>query len=240
MSQTPELPDQGHQNLRRALNELPSHEPAPATWAHIEAQLAADQAIHRILPLLPTHTPDDALWAAIAGRLDNDESPIEATPEPIAPAVVRTMWPVARQLRFVAGIAAAILVCVLVWWQRPVADAPTIAYQETSAPRETITYSEETVETSPVTLPGQPPAIDPLAQEGVAFIDAHCTSLPTVCQSGEFKELRTQLTELETEEIRLEQATRRFGATPELVRNQVRVTTLKASVTRELIQLLIS
>jgi hypothetical protein len=239
MSQTPELPEQGHQNLRRALNELPSHEPAPATWAHIEAQLAAEQAIHRTLPLLPNHTPDDALWAAIAGRLDNEPLPETTTPEPVAPAVVRAMWPAARPLRFVAGIAAAILVCVLVWWQRPAADTPAVVYQETSAPHETITYSEETVEAPAATLPVQP-AADPLGQEGVAFIDAHCTSLPTVCQSGEFKELRTQLTELETEEIRLEQATRRFGATPELVRNQVRVTTLKASVTRELIQLLIS
>ncbi|MBO0360317.1 anti-sigma factor [Hymenobacter sp. BT186] len=240
MSQTPELPDQGHQNLRRALNELPSHEPAPATWVRIEAQLAADHAIHRTLPHLPTHTPDDALWAAIAGRLDAAEPPIETSaPEAAPPAVVRTMWPVARPLRLVAGIAAAILVCVLVWWQRPVTEAPTIAHQETSAPHETITYSEETVEAPAATLPIQS-AIDPLGQEGVAFIDAHCTSLPTVCQSGEFKELRTQLTELETEEIRLQQATRRFGATPELVRNQVRVTTLKASVTRELIQLLIS
>ena len=239
MSQTPELPEQGHQNLRRALNELPSHEPAPATWARIEAQLAVDQAIHRILPHLPTHTPNDALWAAIAGRLD-DELPTETTSsEPVTPAVVRTMWPAARPLRLVAGIAAAILVCVLVWWQRPAADAPSVVYQETSAPRETITYSEETVEAPTASLPIQP-ATDPLAQEGVAFIDAHCTSLPTVCQSGEFKELRTQLTELETEEMRLQQAAQRFGATPELVRNQVRVTTLKASVTRELIQLLIS
>ncbi|HEX8425897.1 hypothetical protein [Hymenobacter sp.] len=232
MNQTPDLPDEGQHNLRRALNELPTHEPAPATWSRIEAQLAADEAIHRTLPQLPIHEPDDAVWAVIAGRLDE----LQAAPAPLTvtaatPGAVRPLWP-AKQLRLVAGMAAAILLLVLAWWQRPTA-------YDTSVPRETITYTEETVESPTATLPVQA-ATDPLGQEGVAFIDAHCTSLPTVCQSGEFKELRTQLTELETEELRLQQAAQRFGATPELVRNQVRVTTLKAAVTRELIQLLIS
>ncbi len=92
----------------------------------------------------------------------------------------------------------------------------------------------------PASGPALQPGTDALEQKGVAFIDAHCTSLPTVCQSGEFKELRTQLTKLETEELQLQQDSQRFGTTPELVRHQVRVTTLKATVTRELIQLLIS
>ncbi|MDF7814441.1 hypothetical protein [Hymenobacter sp. YC55] len=233
MNQTPDLPEEGHQHLRRALNELPTHEPAPATWSRIEAQLAADEAIHRTLPQLPTHAPDDALWAAIAGRLDQlDTEPTPLTAAPTAPGVVRPLWP-AKRLRLVASVAAAILVLVLAWWQ-----FPTSSY-DASVPHETITYTEETVESPVATLPVQS-AVDPLGREGVAFIDAHCTSLPTVCQSGEFKELRTQLTELETEELRLQQAAQRFGTTPELVRNQVRVTTLKAAVTRELIQLLIS
>ncbi|UOQ66580.1 hypothetical protein [Hymenobacter volaticus] len=232
MNQTPDLPEEGHQHLRRALNELPTHEPAPATWSRIEAQLAADEAIHRTLPQLPTHAPDDAVWAAIAGRLDQLQTePTPFTSAPTTPGVVRQLWP-AKHLRFVASVAAAILVLVLAWWQFPTS-------YDAAAPRETITYTEETVESPEATLPVQSTA-DPLGREGVAFIDAHCTSLPTVCQSGEFKELRTQLTELETEELRLQKAAQRLGATPELVRNQVRVTTLKAAVTRELIQLLIS
>ena len=232
MNQTPDLPEEGHQHLRRALNELPTHEPAPATWSRIEAQLAADEAIHRTLPQLPTHAPEDAVWAAIAGRLDQLETePTPVTAAPATPGVVRPLWP-AKRLRLVASVAAAILVLVLAWWQLPTS-------YDAAAPRETITYTEETVESPTVTLPVQT-GTDPLGREGVAFIDAHCTSLPTVCQSGEFKELRTQLTELETEELRLQKAAQRFGTTPELVRNQVRVTTLKAAVTRELIQLLIS
>ncbi|WP_375435867.1 hypothetical protein [uncultured Hymenobacter sp.] len=232
MNQTPDLPEEGHQNLRRALKELPTHEPAPATWSCIEGQLAADEAIHRTLPQLPTHAPDDAVWAAIAGRLDQPQpEPTPLTATPVAPVAVRQLWP-AKHLRLVASVAAAVLLLVLIWWQRPVAN-------EASFPRETITYTEEIVESPVATLPVQS-AADPLGQEGVAFIDAHCTSLPTVCQSGEFKELRTQLTELEGEELRLQKAAQRFGATPELVRNQVRVTTLKAAITRELIQLLIS
>ena len=102
MNQTPDLPEEGYQNLRRALNELPVHEPAPSTWPRIEAQLGAEEAIHRTLPQLPVHTPDDAVWAAIAGRLDQ----LQEEAAPTAPRVVRPMWP-AKQLRLVASIAAA-------------------------------------------------------------------------------------------------------------------------------------
>ncbi len=61
-----------------------------------------------------------------------------------------------------------------------------------------------------------------------------------MCQSGEFRSLRTQLTELEGEEARLRLDARRFGASPELLREQTQLINLKAAVTRELVQLLIS
>ena len=89
-------------------------------------------------------------------------------------------------------------------------------------------------------LPQPAPATDLLEQQGRLFIDAHCSSRPVVCESGEFRTLRTQLQELETQEARLRQDARRFGTSPELLREQARLITLKASVTRELVQLLIS
>ena len=232
MSQTPDLPEEGHQHLRRALHQLPTHEPSADTWQRIEAQLATENAIQRTLPYLPAHTPDDAVWTAIAGRL----SELELAPNPLlaespTPGVVRTLWPV-RPWSLVAGMAAAILVLLLAWWQRPTS-------YDASTPQETITYTEETMDSPAAPLPSQF-VTDPLERQGLAFIEAHCTSLPTVCQSGEFRELRTQLTELESEEQSLQQAARRFGTNPELVRHPTQVTTLKAAVTRELIHLLIS
>ena len=242
MSQTPDTPETGREHLRRALHHLPTHEPEAATWPRILAQLTAEEAVARTLPHLPTHEPDDALWSAIAARLDApEETPVFRTPDD-SPQI-KPLWPAAT-LRLISGVAAAVLLLLAAWLLRP-APAPmalpgTVAATEAAAtPHETIAYSEEVV-TAPAASPAAPLAFDPLGEQGVAFIDAHCTSLPTVCQSDEFQQLRSQLTELETQEQSLRQDVRRFGSTPELVQHQVHITTLKATVTRELIQLLIS
>jgi hypothetical protein len=91
-------------------------------------------------------------------------------------------------------------------------------------------------------LPALPPALaaDPLDAAGEEFIEAHCSSLPQVCQSGEFRQLRAQLTALQQQEQHLRTQAQRRGATPQLVQQQVQVTIRKATVTRELIHLLIS
>jgi hypothetical protein len=131
------------------------------------------------------------------------------------------------------AIAASLLILLGVWWQQRTVE-PVIA----SAVRETLAVSEEEVATPMPTSVAV--SADPLEQEGRSFIDAHCSSLPTVCQSGEFKSLRTQLTELEQEEKQLRQDARRFGESPELLRQQAQLITMKATITRELVQLLIS
>ncbi|WBO84815.1 hypothetical protein [Hymenobacter yonginensis] len=247
MSQTPETPEPGRQHLRRALHQLPTHEPAPDTWARLQTQLTADDAVARALPRLPTHEPDDDLWQAIASRLDAPADTTATTADllPVPPAApVRHLWPAATW-RLVAGAAAAVLVLVGAWWLQP-APHPAVGVAQTAtppaattAPRETIAYSEEVVP-APAASPAAPATFDPLGEQGISFIDAHCTSLPTVCQSDEFRQLRTQLSELETQEQGLRRDVQRFGATPELLQHQVRITTLKATVTRELVQLLIS
>lgn len=231
MSQTPELPEAGGHNLQRALNSLPTHEPDPATWSRIEGQLAADKALTGLVSALPTHEPDDILWDAIAASLD-ENAPATASPIPAEPAKVRPMWP-ALTLRRVMAIAASVLLLLGVWWQQRPGTEPVA----TTGLRETVAFSEEVVATPPTSALA---LADPLEQEGQSFIDAHCSSLPTVCQSREFKSLRTQLMELEAEEEQLRQDARRFGESPELLRQQAQLISLKATVTRELVQLLIS
>ena len=232
MNPTPELPaENGHAHLRRAVAALPAHAPDPATWPRIAAQLAAEQAIAAALPHLPTHAPAPAAWATIAARLDASSESVAAGPAPVG----RTLWP--ARLGWVAGLAAAVLLLLGVWWLRP--NAPT-SLLATAAPQETVTFSEE-VAALPVPAPASLTApADPLAQQGEAFIEAHCTSLPTVCQSGEFRALRAQLTEVEAQQRRLHQDAQRFGSSPALVREQGQLTTLRATLTRELVQLIIS
>lgn len=218
MSLSTPPPEAGYPHLQRAVRELPVQEPAAATWAAIADQLAGEQAIARALPQLPTHEPDAAMWERVAARLDH-----LAAPAPVVRPLWRRSWPVRL------GLAATVLLLLAVgvgqrWFKAPAA-APNLAVAPPAAP----------------IMAALPPAApDPLDAEGEAFIDAHCTSLPTVCQSGEFQQLRAQLTVLQRQEQQLRAQTQQRGATPQLVRRQVQVTIRKASVTRELIQLLIS
>lgn len=275
----------GQQHLRRALRELPAHEPDDLLWQRIDAQLTTDAAVSRALPELPQHEPDDDLWAVIVGRLDH-EAPAPLALSPAAEAEIRPLdgmpaaaelvavappaaelttpeqpavpvpphatrrW-LARPWHWAASAAAAVLLLVGAWWQQQHrAPGPLLAHtrpataaaaQPDPAAHETISYGEEVLPADKAaTARFAGSSFDPLQAQGVAFIDAHCTSLPTVCQSTQFQELRTELAELEAEEQRLQQAARRFGSSPELEQDRARVTTQKATITRELIQLLIS
>jgi hypothetical protein len=226
MSQTSENPETGGDNLRRALATLPAHEPDPDTWGRLAAQLTADAALARALPSLPTHAPDEELWATIAARLDTAAA--APGPAPILPAVRRRLWP-ARTVRQVLALAASLLLVLGIGWQLlPRAPKPAVAH-------ETVTFSEEA---GALSLPSV--VADPLEQQGLSFIDSRCSTQPAVCQSGEFRTLRTQLQELETQQAQLQQAARRFGPSPEVLREQARLVTLKAAFTRQLVQLLLS
>lgn len=215
-------PEAGYPHLQRAVRELPAQEPNAATWTAIADQLAGEQAIARALPQLPAHEPDAAAWERVAARLDH-----LAAPAPVVRPLWRRPWPVRL------GLAATVLLLLAVgvgqrWFGRPAAAPPLAVALPVPA-------------AAPVMAALPPPAApDPLEAEGEAFIDAHCTSLPTVCQSGEFQQLRAQLTVLQQQEQQLRAQTQQRGATPQLVRRQVQVTIRKASITRELIQLLIS
>jgi hypothetical protein len=217
----------GRAHLARALGELPTAEPATDTWAAIASQLATDQVIAQSLPQLPTHEPADDTWLHMAARLDQ--------PATTAKLVVTLPQPRRRPRRiWQLSLAASVLLLLavgLAWLARParaplaVATPPPVAAPVSALPA----------------LPALPPApsAEPLDEQGEAFIEAHCSSLPQVCQSGEFQQLRAQLTDLQQQEQRLRTQTQR-GASPQLEQQQVQVTIRKATVTRELIHLLIT
>ncbi len=174
--------------------------------------------LRRAVRELPTHEPDADTWDAVAARLDQLAAP-------------RPRWQPRRRWVVSLGLAASLVLLLaasLAWWGRPAQPAP-------------IAVETPTLPATPA-LPSLPPplAAEPLEAEGEAFIDAHCSSLPQVCQSGEFRQLRAQLTALQQQEQHLRTQAQRCGATPQLVQQQVQVTIRKATVTRELIQLLIS
>lgn len=157
---------------------------------------------------------------------------------PAAPARYAGWLGPARRRRVLA-LAASLVLLVLAggsWWQAHRASPGAIARVAPAAgPRETVTVSEEIVE---ITLPALPP--DALEGQGLAFIKKGCTRQPAVCNSTEFQSLNSQLAELRAQQQALHQAARRFGSSPELAREQARLVNLQASVTRQLINLLIS
>ena len=215
-------PDGDERPLRRAVRALPAHEPPADSWARIAAQLAGEQAIAQALPHLPSHEPAADTWVQVAARLDQ-----QVVPAPVVrPLWRRRAWPVSLSL------AATVLLLLAVGVGEGGVRRPAAAARLAAAPSAWV----------PVPVAALPPASlpDPLEAQGEAFIEAHCTSLPVVCQSGEFQALRAQLTELQRQEQRLRAQSQRRGATPQLVRRQVQVTIRKATVTRELIHLLIS
>ncbi len=245
MSQPPDnsaIPEAGAANLRRAIGQLPAHAPDEQLWNSVAAQLATDEALARVVPALPAHEPDELLWNRIAARLDAAEPLAAAEPIKVArpaPAVGRTLQPGwrLRPARRAWALAASVLLVLgmSLWWgQRPGQSAA-------SGPRETVAYSEEAAaEPGSFAEPLPAPAFDPLAQQGLAFIDAHCGSRPVLCGSGEFRSLRAQLTEIEAQQAQLRRDARRFGESPELRREQARLITLQARLTRELVHLLIT
>ncbi|TVT37801.1 hypothetical protein FNT36_21780 [Hymenobacter setariae] len=214
MSSYPTPDADGQQHLARAISQLPLHEPDPSGWDILATQLAGEQAITNALPHLPSHEPAADTWLHLANRLDQAAVPVP-------------LWPAQQRRRtWQLGVAASILLLLvagLAWLRQP-ARTPAVAVAPLPA------------------VPALPPlpATEPLEAAGEAFIEAHCTSLPQVCQSGQFQKLRAQLTALQRQEALLRAQTQARGETPQLVRQQVQVTILKATVTRELIHLLTS
>ncbi|TGE07625.1 hypothetical protein [Hymenobacter fodinae] len=231
MKETPEEgPELGRPHLHKAIANLPSHEPDEHTWTQIEQQLNLTTLLGQAPPELPEHEPDELVWDGIMARLDQPEP---AAVPPAAAPVVRRMWP--SQVLRVGAIAASWLLVLLAWHYWPSATPQRIVAQER------ISYTVETVPTAATTEEPLPLPNDAAQEhEGMAFINAQCSKVPVGCQSPEFQNLKQQMAELDAEEKRLQREVQRFGNNPELIRYQTRVTTMKATVTKELIQLLIS
>lgn len=114
--------------LRRAIDQLPEHEPLPESWARLAAELNFQDARAD----LPETEPAAGTWAALEARL--------------SPPVRDARVPVLRPRRWVRWSAAASLVGVLfalTWWF--------------TRPTETVSYRQE-IAAVPVPLPPKPVA----------------------------------------------------------------------------------
>lgn len=197
-------------NLRRALRQLPTHQPRPDVWEAIGQSLEEETPLRRALTQLPEHEPKIDRWPRIARALDLRERP-----------TVRP-W-----LRYAAAVGTIVLLSVAVFFlgrNNATADGAVLTYSEELAPPAVDLAPDDALEQEAWDY------LQQLCQQAPA----------TTCQQPEFVALRAHLLELTEEERALQATMQELGYDPQLVKYQVRIENMKAEATRELIQLVMS
>ncbi|CAN5913834.1 hypothetical protein BH24BAC1_BH24BAC1_36440 [soil metagenome] len=204
--------EKNQEQLKKAIRSLPDLDPEDGLWERIAADLAFEEKLAEKMPNLPTFDPAPDLWLRIAEGMEPEKKP--------------ERWSV--WFRYAGGIAASLLLVVLVAYYASVTqmDASPAGYFSYS---EEVLY-QEVLEETPLVA----------EEEAQAFITAHCTRLPEVCQKEEVEELKDQLAQLEKEEKELRESLQLFAEDPDLIRRQIKIENLKAAITKELIQILLS
>ena len=99
-----------------------------------------------------------------------------------------------------------------------------------------ISYSTENVEN----VDNQPILNSNADWKAQQFIAESCQKATKICQSSEFKELKTELDKLNIEKVKIEAEIKRFGESEELVDAQIKIENQRANITKELVGILMS
>lgn len=202
------MKESSQKNLKKAIQQLPSHTPRPGTWDTIARSLDFEDELRRTLPELPEQEPKATSWERIEAALPS--------------ARYRRLLPLGRY-----AAAALLVLSVGIYFFRINTTTETevvLTYHEEPAP------SFGTYPIDPAD-PREKEALDYIQQ-------LCQQAPPTTCQQPRFLALKTHLAELSQEEQKLKAAMQRLGYDPQLVKYQVRIENLRADATKELIQLL--
>jgi hypothetical protein len=205
------MEEKNKKNLTDALAQLPQHEPAQDHWQKIEASLAFEDRLQQLLPELPQHEPEARLWHRIEEQLLPQEQPKH--------------FRLSDYFRHFPAAAATLLLLLATIYVLKIQKSQKVK----------ISYSEEIAKQTP-----EPFSATRIPSEGLQFIQEQCGRQPDVCLQPEVKELQQQLLELENEQQKLQEQIKMFGEDPVLIRSQIKLENLRATCTKELIQILIS
>lgn len=64
------MKENNYDNLRRALNQLPSYDPSPMNWGQIELRINDDIPPTEAAKVLPSYSPPTNVWNELNGQLD--------------------------------------------------------------------------------------------------------------------------------------------------------------------------
>lgn len=198
--------------LDSALNRLPQYEPPDSVWQGINARLPLTE--------LPTYDAPDFIWQNIENQLS-----IPQNQNPTSK--IRNIWdiPINSGLRggnfYKIAIAASIslLVAVGFWFYK-------IKNNDTNV----VAISTEIVDNQ---LLKQDFDAD---SESFAMVEAFCKTALPVCEQPDFKNLKSELDELNAAHERLKNAIGDYAANPDLIDELTKVENERSTVLRQLVQ----
>ncbi len=196
-------------HLKKAMQQLPTYKPKEETWQQIADFLDIEDSLQEVIPELPEQVPTDNLWQHIETQMDVRIH--------LCPQTWWTLWKPYLS-------AAACLACVWIVWK---------SYTKLP-PEENISYAEEFG-----SMPVQEKVPDDrlLDNELMGYIEKTCLSQQPVCYSQEFIALKADLEELNKAERELTATMEQYGATPDMVKYQIRIENLKAETAKVLVQM---
>jgi hypothetical protein len=206
-------------NLRKTIEELQSFDSDLNLWNRIHERLDYEEKVTRLIPFLPEYNSRENLWNEIENRLD-EKSKLKKREKVISIA------------RYSSAIAASIALVITLQYLTPESTTPQ------NVKTVTISYTQEVVSKPEVATKETKeiiPVADKIETEAITFINSHCEVNTHVCESPEFKELKSQLIELESQMGMLDEALK-YGEDPELIKTKIKIENLKSRITKELIQ----
>jgi hypothetical protein len=207
-------------NLRKTIEELQSFDSDLNLWNRIHERLDYDEKITRLIPFLPEFNSSEHLWGKIENKLDKKDT-------------LRKRGRVISIVKFSSAVAASIALVITMDLLtpepvvKPTSKTITISYTQEPIEKENKIAEEKKKESIPVA--------DKVETEAITFINSTCQVNAIVCETPEFKELKSQLIELESQMGMLDEALK-FGEDPELIKTKIKIENLKSRITKELIQ----
>lgn len=74
------------------------------------------------------------------------------------------------------------------------------------------------------------------SREVEAFIAESCQRQSAICTTPDFRDLKGELQELNSQKARIEHEIKMFGEQPDLVKAQIKIENQRAEITKELVQ----
>ena len=174
-------------DLKKALKNLPFHQPPENLWSKIESEIEneiQDVLLKQSLNELPVYEPSETVWENIVEELPNSSS---------------NRFKVYRNY---IGIAASFAVLLSAfWWVNQPNDGLNIEYA----------YSEEKLDERLQT------ESIPDDESAFAMIDEICAEKAYLCDYNDFNNLRNELNDLTSAKTELEEAISEFNTSTDLV-----------------------